>query len=50
MRKNWTTFFTNSLFQKRYKYQIGIIIQQKALNFNSKNRGSKEFYDSGNGL
>ncbi|GBN40774.1 hypothetical protein AVEN_932-1 [Araneus ventricosus] len=45
MMKNWTTLFTNSLFRKGVPTS-GIMIQQKALNFNSKPGGSKEFQGS----
>ncbi|GBM06038.1 hypothetical protein AVEN_49422-1 [Araneus ventricosus] len=40
--KNWTPFFTNGLFRKGVPIS-GIMIQQKALNFNFKLRGSKKF-------
>ncbi|GBM09821.1 Jerky -like [Araneus ventricosus] len=43
--KNWTTFFTDGLFRKEVPTS-GIMIQQKALNFNSKLGGSKEFQAS----
>ncbi|GBO18814.1 hypothetical protein AVEN_171553-1 [Araneus ventricosus] len=42
MMKNWTTFLTNGLFRKGVPIP-GIMIQQNALNFNSKLGGSKEF-------
>ncbi|GBO32931.1 hypothetical protein AVEN_6334-1 [Araneus ventricosus] len=46
--KNWTTFITNGLFRKKSERVpiSGIMIQQKALNFNSKLGGYKEFQAS----
>ncbi|GBN55968.1 hypothetical protein AVEN_175177-1 [Araneus ventricosus] len=43
--KNWTAFFTNGLFRKGVPIS-GIMIPQKALNFNSKLGESKEFQAS----
>ncbi|GBN98859.1 hypothetical protein AVEN_105671-1 [Araneus ventricosus] len=45
MMKNWTTFLTNGLFRKGVPIP-GIMIQQNALNLNSKLGGSKELQAS----